>query len=163
MLVCMLTPCAATGATRAHHNHPVSSAVPALPKCQHPPDPGPVAPAVKDSPPKPIYILYTLTFRKITTHHPTPSGEPPQYALGRAKGYIYQLSPACPPQAGWTLTVANVGDSLGVLDTGSETMLLTSDHRVANSKAEQDRVRTLGGNITNIDRSGNSPTCCSCN
>lgn len=58
------------------------------------------------------------------------------------------------------LTTANVGDSLAVLDTGTQTVTLTADHRLSNSKAEQERLRRLGAHITNVDRSGaHCPSC----
>ncbi|KAK9787603.1 hypothetical protein WJX73_002953 [Symbiochloris irregularis] len=60
-------------------------------------------------------------------------------------------------QCGWLLTVANVGDSYALLDTGSQTMLLTADHRVASSKTEQERMTALGIRMTNIDSSGHGP------
>lgn len=60
-------------------------------------------------------------------------------------------------QAGWLLTAANVGDSSAVLDLGFRTLPLTSDHRVASSKTEQDRLKRLGLNVTNVDRSGAGP------
>ena len=47
--------------------------------------------------------------------------------------------------------MANVGDSLALLDTGASVMALTGDHRVHNSKREQERVRALGGLVTSID------------
>lgn len=47
-----------------------------------------------------------------------------------------------------------MGDSHALLDTGSKTMLLTADHRVASSKAEQERMAALGIRMTNIDSSG---------
>lgn len=63
-------------------------------------------------------------------------------------------------QAGWLLTAANVGDSSAVLDLGFRTLPLTSDHRVASSKTEQDRLKRLGLNVTNVDRSGESSLSC---
>ena len=51
---------------------------------------------------------------------------------------------------GRLLTVGNVGDSLALLDTGASVMALTGDHRVHNSRREQERVRALGGLVTSL-------------
>ncbi|GIL48008.1 hypothetical protein Vafri_4730, partial [Volvox africanus] len=50
-------------------------------------------------------------------------------------------------QVGWELLVANVGDSLAYLDTGSEIVVVSANHRVAESTEEQERIRNAGGRI----------------
>ncbi len=35
----------------------------------------------------------------------------------------------------WTLTVANVGDCKAILDTGSEVIALTTDHRIEGERS----------------------------
>jgi hypothetical protein len=57
-------------------------------------------------------------------------------------------------QSGWYLTVANVGDSRAVVDTGAETVLLTEDHRVATHQGERRRLDAMGAVIAPIDISG---------
>ena len=42
---------------------------------------------------------------------------------------------------GWLVTVANVGDSSAVLDTGASILELTKSHRLHESKDEQDRLK----------------------
>ena len=68
-------------------------------------------------------------------------------ARGKLGGATCTVALVC----GRLLTVANVGDSLALLDTGASVMALTGDHRVHNSKREQERVRALGGLVTSID------------
>jgi hypothetical protein len=59
------------------------------------------------------------------------------------------------PQIGWLLTVANLGDSRAVLDTGvGEAVMLTVDHRVATHQGERRRVEAMGNTIAPIDFSG---------
>ncbi|GIL74972.1 hypothetical protein Vretifemale_4816 [Volvox reticuliferus] len=50
-------------------------------------------------------------------------------------------------QVGWELLVANVGDSLAYLDTGSEIVVVSANHRVAESTEEQERILNAGGRI----------------
>ncbi|GLC58862.1 hypothetical protein PLESTB_001409100 [Pleodorina starrii] len=50
-------------------------------------------------------------------------------------------------QVGWELLVANVGDSLAYLDTGSEIVVLSANHRVSESAEEQNRILQAGGRI----------------
>ena len=58
-------------------------------------------------------------------------------------------------QIGWLLTVANLGDSRAVLDTGvGEAAMLTVDHRVATHQGERRRVEAMGNTIAPIDFSG---------
>jgi BRCA1-associated protein len=58
-------------------------------------------------------------------------------------------------QIGWLLTVANLGDSRAVLDTGvGEAVMLTVDHRVATYQGERRRVEAMGNTIAPIDFSG---------
>ncbi len=52
------------------------------------------------------------------------------------------------------MTVANVGDSRAVVDTGAETVLLTEDHRVATHQGERRRLDAMGATIAPIDISG---------
>ena len=68
-------------------------------------------------------------------------------ARGKLGGATCTVAVLC----GRLLTVANVGDSLALLDTGASVMALTGDHRVHNSRREQERVRALGGTVTSID------------
>jgi serine/threonine protein phosphatase PrpC len=49
--------------------------------------------------------------------------------------------------AGMLVTVANVGDSHAMLDTGDEVFMLSEDHRCDNNKSEQQRVKQSGGNV----------------
>ncbi len=60
----------------------------------------------------------------------------------------------CCAQVGWLVTCANVGDSRALLDTGTETLTMTVDHRVATHKAERRRVEAMGATIAPIDFSG---------
>ncbi|EFJ42787.1 hypothetical protein VOLCADRAFT_121483 [Volvox carteri f. nagariensis] len=50
-------------------------------------------------------------------------------------------------QVGWELLVANVGDSLAYLDTGSEIVVISTNHRVSESTEEQERIIKAGGRI----------------
>jgi len=58
---------------------------------------------------------------------------------------------------GRLVTVANVGDSLGLLDTGASVVPVTGDHRVHNSRREQERVRAAGGVVTRVAETGSGP------
>ena len=49
---------------------------------------------------------------------------------------------------GWELVIANVGDSLAFLDTGSEVIQVSGNHRLDTSKSEQARLRDLGCDIS---------------
>ena len=62
--------------------------------------------------------------------------------------------PSPSEQSGWIVTVANVGDSRAVADTGAETVLLTEDHRVATHQGERRRLDAMGASIAPIDVSG---------
>ncbi|KAG1675420.1 hypothetical protein FOA52_012339 [Chlamydomonas sp. UWO 241] len=55
---------------------------------------------------------------------------------------------------GWTLTVASVGDSLAYLDTGSEIIQVSGNHRVGLMADEIARVEASGGNIGQSDIDG---------
>lgn len=57
-------------------------------------------------------------------------------------------------QAGWLLTVANLGDSRAVVDTGAEVTLLTEDHCVASHREERRRLEAAGSIIAPLDISG---------
>ncbi|GMH41356.1 hypothetical protein BSKO_09266 [Bryopsis sp. KO-2023] len=48
---------------------------------------------------------------------------------------------------GWEVVVANVGDSLVYLDTGSEVLRGSANHRIEDSKEERDRIKAAGGCI----------------
>jgi len=57
----------------------------------------------------------------------------------------------------WLLTAVNLGDSRAMLDTGSEIISLSSDHRVATHKGERRRVEAMGGIVAPIAMSGSGP------
>ena len=57
-------------------------------------------------------------------------------------------------QCGWLLTIANLGDSRAVLDTGAQILQLSVDHRVATDRAERHRLERTGALIAPIDVSG---------
>ena len=57
-------------------------------------------------------------------------------------------------QCGWLLTIANLGDSRAVLDTGAQILQLSVDHRVATHRAERHRLERTGALIAPIDVSG---------
>ena len=61
---------------------------------------------------------------------------------------------ALPLQCGWLLTIANLGDSRAVLDTGAQILQLSVDHRVATHRAERHRLERTGALIAPIDVSG---------
>jgi serine/threonine protein phosphatase PrpC len=48
---------------------------------------------------------------------------------------------------GWELVVANVGDSLAYLDTGTEVLCICGNHRLADSPAEVKRIEDSGGEV----------------
>ncbi|KAK9814069.1 hypothetical protein WJX72_000281 [[Myrmecia] bisecta] len=49
---------------------------------------------------------------------------------------------------GWEVVVANVGDSCAVLDTGSEVVQISGNHRLEDNKAEQRRCTDAGCDIS---------------
>lgn len=51
---------------------------------------------------------------------------------------------------GDVLTVANVGDSRALLDTGAEVVELTTDHRIGDSPAEFARLEAAGGRLARL-------------
>ncbi|GAX81509.1 hypothetical protein CEUSTIGMA_g8937.t1 [Chlamydomonas eustigma] len=55
---------------------------------------------------------------------------------------------------GWTLLVASVGDSLAFLDTGTEILQISGNHRVSDCPEEAERVRQAGGHIAQSDIDG---------
>lgn len=57
-------------------------------------------------------------------------------------------------QVGWLLTVANLGDSRAVVDSGAQVVLLTEDHRVASHRGERRRLEAAGSIIAPLDISG---------
>lgn len=48
---------------------------------------------------------------------------------------------------GWEVFVANVGDSLAYLDTGSECIRVSGNHRIDDSSSERNRIKCSGGSI----------------
>lgn len=60
-------------------------------------------------------------------------------------------------QCGWLLTIANLGDSRAVMDTGAQILQLSVDHRVATHRAERHRLESTGALIAPIDVSGKPP------
>lgn len=78
--------------------------------------------------------------------------------------------PALPSPAGCTLTaavvsggdvltVANVGDSRAILDTGAEVVELTAEHRIGASPAELARLEAAGGRLARLNEYGAGPSC----
>ena len=55
---------------------------------------------------------------------------------------------------GWRVVTANVGDSLAVLDTGSEVVTLTPSHRLEDAPAEVARVTAAGASVGPADVNG---------
>ncbi|KAK9843409.1 hypothetical protein WJX81_000772 [Elliptochloris bilobata] len=55
---------------------------------------------------------------------------------------------------GWELLVASVGDSLAVLDTGSEVLQVSGNHRLDDNAAEAQRICDAGGEVTREFREG---------
>jgi len=67
------------------------------------------------------------------------------------------LLSVCVAQCGWLLTIANLGDSRAVMDTGAQILQLSVDHRVATHRAERHRLESTGALIAPIDVSGKPP------
>lgn len=57
-------------------------------------------------------------------------------------------------QCGWVLTVANLGDSRALIDTGAAVTQVTVDHRVATHAEERGRLEADKILIAPIDSSG---------
>lgn len=57
----------------------------------------------------------------------------------------------------WLVTSVNLGDSHAYLDTGSQLIRLTSDHRVAVNKADRKRVELSGAVVAPVSMSGCGP------
>ncbi|KAL4425702.1 hypothetical protein ABPG75_009718 [Micractinium tetrahymenae] len=57
-----------------------------------------------------------------------------------------------------TLTVANVGDSRAILDTGAEVVNLTQEHRIGASPAELARLEAAGGRLARLNEYGAGPS-----
>jgi serine/threonine protein phosphatase PrpC len=57
-------------------------------------------------------------------------------------------------QCGWLLTIAGLGDSRAVLDTGADIVQLSVDHRVATHRQERHRLEGTGALVAPIDVSG---------
>ena len=62
-------------------------------------------------------------------------------------------------QCGWLLTIAGLGDSRAVLDTGADIVQLSVDHRVATHRQERHRLEGTGALVAPIDVSGTCPIC----
>ncbi len=60
-------------------------------------------------------------------------------------------------QCGWLLTIAGLGDSRAVLDTGANIVQLSVDHRVATHRQERHRLEGTGALVAPIDVSGANP------
>lgn len=60
---------------------------------------------------------------------------------------------------GDTLTLANVGDSRAILDTGSEVIELTAEHRIGASHEELSRLEAAGGRLARLNEYGAGPSC----
>lgn len=79
----------------------------------------------------------------------TPASAPPLQPAQVAA--TANCSPACPGTTvtavivvGYLLTVANIGDSSAVLDTGCSILELTGSHRIQSNPEEQARLRSAG-------------------
>lgn len=59
--------------------------------------------------------------------------------------------------SGWSVTVAGVGDCLAVLDTGTEVVALTADHRLGSNYAEFQRLQAKGAVLAQVDEWGAGP------
>lgn len=57
----------------------------------------------------------------------------------------------------WLVTCINLGDSHAYLDTGSQLIRLTSDHRVAMNKTDRKRVELTGAIVAPVSMSGVGP------
>lgn len=57
----------------------------------------------------------------------------------------------------WLVTCINLGDSHAFLDTGSQLIRLTSDHRVAANKSDRKRVELTGAIVAPVSMSGVGP------
>ncbi|KAK9844809.1 hypothetical protein WJX74_007066 [Apatococcus lobatus] len=55
---------------------------------------------------------------------------------------------------GWDVFVANVGDSCAYLDTGSEVLQVSGNHRLDDAKAERERVEAAGSNVSQSNLDG---------
>lgn len=65
--------------------------------------------------------------------------------------FVHQVSGTTATVAvlvGWELLIANVGDSLAFLDTGSEVIQVSGNHRLDTNKAEQARLREAGCEVS---------------
>lgn len=56
------------------------------------------------------------------------------------------------------LTVANVGDSHAILDTGAEVVELTQEHRIGASPSELARLEAAGGRLARLNEYGAGPS-----
>ena len=74
-----------------------------------------------------------------------------------ARGAVGGTTATAMLTAGRLITVANVGDSLAVVDTGAAVLSVCADHRIHNSKREQERVRSAGGMVSRVAECGVGP------
>ena len=74
-----------------------------------------------------------------------------------ARGAVGGTTATAVLSAGRLITVANVGDSLAVVDTGAAVLSVCADHRIHNSKREQERVRAAGGMVSRVAECGVGP------
>lgn len=113
---------------------------------------------------------------KLPAGHPPSEGSEPEYSRWReelqralvetfcdvseefaCKGQLAGTTVTVVLQYGWLLTVANLGDSRALLDTGSDMLQLTVDHRISTHQADRHRLEQLGAQIAPIDGSGSGP------
>ena len=57
----------------------------------------------------------------------------------------------------WLVTCINLGDSHAYMDTGSQLVQLTRDHRVASNKEDRRRVELTGAIVAPVSMSGSGP------
>lgn len=113
---------------------------------------------------------------KLPTGHPPSESSEPEYSRWReelqralvetfcdlnedfaCKGQLAGTTVTVVLQYGWLLTVATLGDSRALLDTGSDMMQLSVDHRISTHQADRHRLEMLGAQIAPIDASGSGP------
>ncbi|KAI3438649.1 hypothetical protein D9Q98_001071 [Chlorella vulgaris] len=97
-----------------------------------------------------------------------PSDEAVQQALARAFVAVDAAVSSKLCQSGCTLTaavvsgdvltVATVGDSKAILDTGAEVVQLTADHRIGENPGEFARLERAGGRLARLNEYGAGPS-----
>lgn len=60
--------------------------------------------------------------------------------------------------SGDVLTIANVGDSKAMLDTGAELIELTTEHRIGQAPSEFARLEQAGGRLARLNEYGSGPS-----